>query len=256
MRRLRFLSSMLAVSATAMLFTGCSADTDAEPGDGPARPRLVALTFDDGPTPGYTDLVLDILREKKVTATFFVLGKNAAAHPASVKRIVAEGHVVGNHGYSHAAFDRLTPEQTFNEILGTQQIVHSITGHSPKFVRNPLGVETPAAQQAVRRLGLTGHVGWHWGGEAHRDDWACKGVGPTLQGAKDATRPGAVLLAHDANEVTRCPEQLEWLRTYIDWARAQGFEFGGLRTGPGPDPLNMSSWIEVVPTADVQRWNA
>lgn len=218
--------------------------------------RIVALTFDDGPTPGYTAKILDILEKENVKATFFVTGKNAEAHPELIRRIVAEGHTLGNHSYSHTRFDRLTPDQTFNEILGTQQIIEQITGHSPKFVRNPQGVETPAAQEATRRLGLTGTVGWHWGSDdVGNDDWTCRGAQATLKFAQDATRPGAILLAHDANEVTNCPEQLRWLDDYIKWAKTQGYTFGGLRTTDKPNALNNNSWVGVVDADEAQRWN-
>lgn len=168
--------------------------------------KIVALTFDDGPTPGYTEKVLDILKEKGVKATFFVTGKNAKASPDIIRRIAAEGHVVGNHSYSHISFDRLDEEGVFNELLGTQQVIRDITGKSPKFVRNPLGIETPGSQAATRRLGLTGHVHWHYAkNEIVNDDWTCKGIDSALNFAKEATKPGAILLAHDANEVTKCP---------------------------------------------------
>jgi peptidoglycan/xylan/chitin deacetylase (PgdA/CDA1 family) len=218
-------------------------------------PKMIALTFDDGPTPEYTERILDILKQKGIKATFFVTGKNASAYPDVVRKIVADGHVIGNHSYSHANFQRLTDEQVFNEILGTQQVIYQITGHSPKFVRYPLGFETPAAQKATRELGLTGSVGWHWGQDVHDDDWMCKGVDPTLRFTKSATQDGAILLVHDANEVTRCPDQLAWLGQYIDWARQHGFIFGLLRTAEAPNKINMNTWVNVVPDSQAQRWN-
>lgn len=217
--------------------------------------KMIALTFDDGPTPGYTERILDILQQKNVKATFFVTGKNASEYPDVVRKTVADGHVIGNHSYSHANFQRLTDEQVFNEILGTQQIIYQITNHSPKFVRNPLGFETPAAQKVTHELGLTGSVGWHWGEDVHDDDWTCKGVDATLRFAKSATQPGAIILVHDANEVTRCPEQLVWLGQYIDWVRQQGYAFGLLHTAEAPNKINMNTWVNVVPDDVAQRWN-
>lgn len=220
-----------------------------------APKKIIALTFDDGPSGAYTMQVLDILRGKDVQATFFVTGINAEQYPEVVRREVLDGHALGNHSYSHHSFATLDDDATYTEILGTQQIVEQIVGKSPKFIRYPFGTESPAASKAVRHLGLTGTVGWHSGGEPGRDDWRCLGVDATLQAAKDSTEPGAIILAHDANEVTACPDQLIWLSEYIDWARSRGYEFGLLRTADAPSGLNLNSWVEVVPVDEMQRWN-
>ncbi|MFZ1360884.1 MAG: polysaccharide deacetylase family protein [Candidatus Saccharimonadales bacterium] len=221
----------------------------------PSR-RIIALTFDDGPHPGYTDQLLDILREKGVPATFFVTGRHAELYPELIKREVAEGHVIGNHSYSHRPFNLLTDDQQFNELLGTQQIIHQITGHSPKFIRVPMGRETPGSQAAVRKLGLVGSVGWAFNKQGTReDDWKCTGADKTLRFMQDATQPGAILLAHDGFEVTACADQLTWLREYIDWARSQSYEFGLLHIDDKPNEQNMYVWARVVPVADAQRWN-
>lgn len=217
--------------------------------------KIIALTFDDGPTLGYTGKVLNILKEKGVKATFFVLGKNAVKYPNLVRREADEGHVIGNHSYSHRSFAEENDQQVFKEILGTQQIVQQLTGHSPLFVRNPHGIESAGAKKAIRALGLTGTVGWHWGKDVRDDDWRCNGVQDTLNFAKSATAPGAILLAHDGNEVTQCPNQLDWLSQYIDWALSHGYQFGLLRASSGPNKINMNSWVDVVPVSKARYWN-
>lgn len=217
--------------------------------------KIVALTFDDGPSPEYTARVLDILKTKGVKATFFVLGKNAIQHPELVRRAVDEGHMIGNHSYSNKPFSDWDDSQVLNEILGTQQIVHQITGHSPLFVRNPYGIESTGAQKAVRMLGLTGTVGWHWVSEPDDSDWQCVGYQNALDYAKSATVPGAILVARDGVEDERCPNQLDWLSDYIDWVQSHGYTFGLLRSASSPDATNMHSWINVVPADQAIYWN-
>src|SRR5512143_14229 len=83
---------------------------------GPPEARKVALTFDDGPTPPFTEKILDILREKKVTATFFVCGRNAERHPETMRRIVREGHTLGNHTFSHLSLFMRSSQRMAEEI--------------------------------------------------------------------------------------------------------------------------------------------
>ena len=90
----------------------------------PATGPLVALTFDDGPSPQRTGYVLEVLKQKGVTATFFLQGSNAAEHPDLVRRIRDEGHVIGNHAYSHAYFPELTQARAREEITRTQRGPH------------------------------------------------------------------------------------------------------------------------------------
>lgn len=216
---------------------------------------MVALTFDDGPSANFTPKVLDILREKRVPATFFVVGANAQKYPDIIKREVSDGHQIGNHSYSHPDLTTLSDDAVFKELLGTQQIIEQQTGHGPEFVRYPHGEETPGADAAVRRLGLTGTVGWHWNvkDEGH-DDWTCSGAAETLKFYQDATTDQAILDLHDANEVADCPGQLAWLGQYIDWAKSKGYAFGLLATADGPNPVNGNTWVKVVAPAQAERW--
>jgi peptidoglycan/xylan/chitin deacetylase (PgdA/CDA1 family) len=82
----------------------------------PLAPKEIVLTFDDGPLPGATDRVLDALKHECVRATFFMLGRNAAAHPALAKRVLAEGHTVAHHTYKHALLNRMPIERAEAEI--------------------------------------------------------------------------------------------------------------------------------------------
>jgi cellulose synthase/poly-beta-1,6-N-acetylglucosamine synthase-like glycosyltransferase/peptidoglycan/xylan/chitin deacetylase (PgdA/CDA1 family) len=122
----------------------------------------IAITFDDGPDPVITDKVLNILKEKSTKATFYLIGSNAARYPEIVKRIVREGHQIGNHSYSHSGLSNLNDQAIKDEIQETQNILKQITGEYPKFVRTPFN-DSPyhsiegdvRIAKLVQELGLT-----------------------------------------------------------------------------------------------------
>ncbi|PEA53678.1 polysaccharide deacetylase [Bacillus pseudomycoides] len=107
---------------------------------GPYNKAEVALTFDDGPDPIYTPQVLNKLKKLSVKATFFLLGENAERYPEVVKRIVNEGHIVGNHTYNHPNLNKIDDKQYHEQILKTEKILQKLTGYSPKFFRPPYGI--------------------------------------------------------------------------------------------------------------------
>ena len=123
---------------------------------GPAGSRRVALTFDDGPTPGATDAILDALRAACVRATFFVIGVNVAKHPDLLRRIHAEGHLIGNHSFSHShyAATRRRPYWV-REIVQTDDAIEAAIGVRPKLYRPALGVRTWHTFGALRETGHT-----------------------------------------------------------------------------------------------------
>lgn len=103
-------------------------------------PPKIALTFDDGPNAACTGRLLDGLKERNVRATFFVIGKNVQANPKLIKRIHEEGHMIGNHTYSHAELSKVPEEKTKEELTRTSRTVHAITGEYPQYMRPPYGV--------------------------------------------------------------------------------------------------------------------
>ncbi|KIL39885.1 chitooligosaccharide deacetylase [Gordoniibacillus kamchatkensis] len=107
--------------------------------NGPSSKRQVALTFDDVPDTKFTPQVLDVLKKYGVKATFFAMGSRAAAHPEIVKRIVQEGHVIGNHTYSHPNLPKVSDDVFHNEVLGTERILADLAGYSPRLFRPPYG---------------------------------------------------------------------------------------------------------------------
>lgn len=177
--------------------------------------RRVALTFDDGPDPQRTPAVLDLLARQGVRATFFVVGARAEAHPELVRRMVAEGHVVGNHSYTHSwRFPLRSLGRTVEELRRTGEVLHRITGRQPRLFRPPFGVTNPTIARAVRRLGLD-PVGWSI------RSLDTMGQSPERVAARILRRlhPGAVILLHD-----RCAGSERLVGLLVEGLRSRGLE--------------------------------
>ncbi len=116
--------------------------------------KIVALTFDDGPDPRYTVPILDTLKEFQAPATFFMVGNNVISYPEIAKRIVAEGHEVGDHTMTHPRLTDLTPEQAYVEIERGYQTIIDVTGTVPEYFRSPKGLSTGYVEEAVSSLGM------------------------------------------------------------------------------------------------------
>ncbi len=101
--------------------------------------KHIALTFDDGPHPSYTKKLLDGLKERGVRATFFVMGEHAELHPDIIKRMHDEGHLIGNHTYSHIQLTSSNRQEFKDELVRTNKIIKDITGEEVQYVRPPYG---------------------------------------------------------------------------------------------------------------------
>lgn len=101
--------------------------------------KKIALTFDDGPHPYYTEQLLDGLKERSVVATFFVTGEHAQLHPDVIKRMQDEGHLIGNHTYSHIQLASNNREEFKSQLIKTNEIIEGITGVEVEYVRPPYG---------------------------------------------------------------------------------------------------------------------
>jgi len=132
----------------------------------PERPSELALTFDDGPNPAWTPRLLDILASHDVRATFFLLGKFAEAEPELVRRIVAGGHLIGNHSWSHPNLALTSASRVQEELARTSQTLEQIAGVTVRFIRPPFGARRPAVFRVARSLGMTS-VLWN----AMTSDW-------------------------------------------------------------------------------------
>jgi peptidoglycan-N-acetylglucosamine deacetylase len=122
---------------------------------GPRSARSVCLTFDDGPDPEHTPLILDVLKREGVPATFFVVGRRAARHPDLVRRVAAEGHALGHHSYSHSPPEQTSAGRLVAEVGKTGDVLTRIVGFSPALFRPPHGKVTAAKLWGLWRRGMT-----------------------------------------------------------------------------------------------------
>jgi peptidoglycan-N-acetylglucosamine deacetylase len=175
--------------------------TAAAPAPAPAAPvpalapgaaGVVYLTFDDGPTPAWTPRVLELLARYRARATFFVLGRSAAAHPELVRQAFAAGHGVGNHTWSHRRLTGLRGAQLAAEVSATSGAIQRITGVPVRCLRPPFATVDAASAEQVRALGLR-LVLW----DIDTNDWLRPGAGTIAGRVLSRVRSGDVILMHD-----------------------------------------------------------
>ena len=121
----------------------------------PRKPGELALTFDDGPNPAWTPQLLDLLAAYGVKATFFLVGKYGWQQPGLVRRIVADGHLLGNHSWSHPNLALTGALKVDKELLRTRDTLEQISGAPIKYFRPPFGGRRPHVLRAARQLGMT-----------------------------------------------------------------------------------------------------
>jgi len=165
---------------------------------GPATEKCIALSFDDGPAGEKTDRILDLLKENQVQAAFFCIGKNITGHEAQLTRIADEGHIIGNHSYTHhPLFDLFSPGRMLSELQSMSQSCKAITGLRPMFFRPPFGVTNPNLKAAVFRGGFIS-IGW----SIRSYDTVIRDENRLLKKIISSLKPGAILLLHDTQETT------------------------------------------------------
>ena len=165
--------------------------------------KVLSLTFDDGPNEN-TLAILDILKKNNVQATFFCIGKNIEKHPKILKRIMEEGHIVGNHSYSHSnLFDFYRKNRLVEEIQKTDTLIESITGKKPQLFRPPYGVTNPSIRRALE---VTKHkvIGWN----IRSLDGIHKDEKIIFDRIKKRIAPGGIVLLHDTSHTVRVLERL------------------------------------------------
>lgn len=176
--------------------------------------KVVALTFDDGPDPIDTPDILDILKEKEVRSTFFVLGKAAESYPILLKRLVKEGHEIGNHSFNHDFQQRHLVE----EMNHTDQVVFAATGSHTYFYRPPGGFVSQAQLETTNR---NGHVVVLWSVDSK--DWTNPGVNRIVNNVMKNVFPGSIILMHDGGY--QRTQTVKALGPIIDALRARGYRF-------------------------------
>jgi len=165
---------------------------------GPAREKKIALTFDDGPDDRFTPQVLDALRENGVKATFFVLGSQANERPALIRRMVREGHVVGNHSYSHANLPKLSVDKFQSQIENTEAVLRQLTGYAPRLIRPPYGAIN---EEQVQWVSEHHYLIVNWNVDSL--DWKSLKADQVLSNILRQTKPGSIILQHSGGASTQ-----------------------------------------------------
>jgi len=173
------------------------------------KQNAIAITFDDGPHPKYTPQILAILQQYNAKATFFCIGKEIEKHPELFKKMVKEGHVVGNHSFNHSNhFGFFTSSKVIDELNQTKKLINSLINSNITLFRPPFGVTNPAIKKAIR------HTNYHVIGWNKRSlDTRIKDPKKIYHRISKGLKAGDVILLHDTNE--RAVSVLEQLLLFL-----------------------------------------
>ena len=200
---------------------------------GPPGQRVVALTFDDGPNPPYTNAILDVLEREHVHATFFVVGRAVAAYPSIVRREVRDGDAIGNHSWSHGHLILMSPAQVRSSLARTDAAIYRAAGVHTRIMRPPFGARDWLVLAQVRRLGYT-PVMWS---VPLAKDWEEPPAAIIADRTVPYVRDGSIVVLHDGNRGIVCASahvsaktcdrhsEIEATRLIIDRLRREGYRF-------------------------------
>jgi peptidoglycan/xylan/chitin deacetylase (PgdA/CDA1 family) len=190
--------------------------------------KVVALTFDDGPNPDATPLILDTLRDRGVHATFFVLGSHAERWPELVRRISHEGHQLGNHGYFHRKLQFKSPFYVSRDIRLGIRAIKRAGAPAPRYFRAPHGFRSPWTTPIAHSYGER-TVGWSLGVW----DSDPPGVDEIVRRTLEGVSPGSIVLLHDGDGYNPDGDRMQTaaaLPHIIDRLKDQGYGFATLPT--------------------------
>ncbi len=174
--------------------------------------RKVALTFDDGPHPSYTAELLDGLKERGVRASFFVLGEHAQLHPDIVRRMQEEGHLIGNHTYSHMQLKDCNWEEYRKELIKTSDTIREITGAEVVYVRPPYGCWDSAFEEELNMFPVLWNV--------DSRDWCSQNTDEIVGRVLHDTEEGDIILMHDYYDTS-----VEAALQVVDELKEEGYSF-------------------------------
>lgn len=174
--------------------------------------KRIALTFDDGPHPVCTPQLLDGLKARGVKASFFITGQNAEKYPELVERMQREGHLIGNHTYSHIQLTKQNREQFREELVKTNGIIREITGEDPVFVRPPYGSWDKKFEEELNMFPVLWTI--------DPLDWCTKDAGNVARRVISKAKENAVILMHDEYDST-----VQAALSVVDALQGEGYEF-------------------------------
>lgn len=196
---------------------GPDKDTPGTPGK--VKRKLVALTFDDGPDSRYTTEILDILKDKGVKATFFVVGIQVEKFPDIMKRIVEEGHAVGNHSYGHKDLSKLNRSQINTQVQAADRVIEDAIGYVPEMFRAPYGAVSPTLKKLLKEQERE-LVGW----TVDTRDWAGTPIDEMREIIRNETKANGIILLHSFGS-KHIANTVEMLPDVIDDLEKLGFTF-------------------------------
>jgi peptidoglycan-N-acetylglucosamine deacetylase len=160
--------------------------------------KVVALTFDDGPSPVWTPKILDELKKANIKATFFMLGEHVVKYPEIARQVAEEGHEIGNHTYDHRVLLYYTPEELGKEITDTEQVIRKATGKTTAYFRPPKGWVKDWEKKKIESLGYK-IILW----SLNSKDWVTFDDKYIVRYVIKHIRPGDIILFHDSGGVFR-----------------------------------------------------
>ena len=192
----------------------------------------IAITFDDGPHPKNTPRLLDMLRERNVKATFYVIGRNVDLYPNVLRRTVSEGHEIGNHTYNHPILSKLGDSTVRDELTKCRDAVARAAGVKPRTLRPPYGALLQRQREWIHRELEYPTIMW----SVDPLDWKRPGASVVTSRILSNTTPGAIVLAHDLHAST-----VDAMPATLDGLLRKGFKFVtvsqllamGSQTAPG-----------------------
>jgi peptidoglycan-N-acetylglucosamine deacetylase len=196
----------------------------------------IAMTFDDGPSAENTPRLLEMLKQRNIKATFFLIGQNVASNPDLVRRILGDGHEIGNHSWTHPQLSKLSDDRVTAEITQTQDAIKNASGFTPTLLRPPYGAITPRQREWIEnRFGLN-IILW----SVDPLDWKRPGASVITQRILSQTRPGAIILSHDIHKQT-----VDAMPATLDALIAKGYKFVTVSqliamNKPKPTPAEMA----------------
>jgi len=174
--------------------------------------KKIALTFDDGPHPYYTEQLLDGLKERGVVATFFVTGEHAVLHPEVIKRIHEEGHLIGNHTYSHMQLTSDSREEFKEELVATGEVIEEIIEEEVVYVRPPYGAWDKTLEAELNMIPVLWSI--------DTLDWCSTDVSRITQSVLKEAEENDIILMHDYYDTT-----VTAALQIVDELSARGFTF-------------------------------
>ena len=156
--------------------------------------KKIAITFDDGPHPQFTEQLLDGLKERGVQATFFVTGEHAELHPDIIERMNEEGHIIGNHTYSHMQLTKGNRDSFKDELIKTNQILNEITGEEVVYVRPPYGTWDKSFETELNMIPVLWNI--------DPLDWCSQDVTGVVNKVMKEADENAIILMHDYYETS------------------------------------------------------